>query len=280
MTWLRLDDKITRHPKLLSFDRKSRWIWLEILCFAAEFRSPVLPANIRDAVPHATPAFLKKAVSVGLLEETANGLTIHDWAVYQPNDPTAATRSKAYRDRNANRDDTVTESEQESRSPRAQARLSRPVPFLETDVSLSPTVGERADAPSERESESNSNSGDRLEGLLRQLGLGDDDVAAARSEPARAEAIAWLVLGHPTIRAPRAYYRKAWRSGEWPEGAQPAQALRPLVDSCRSFVENGGRSLALDDFLEVLAEREAKRGELLGPDVRGELEARWRELQP
>ena len=279
MSWLRLDDKITRHPKLLSLDRKSRWTWLEILCFAAEFRSPVLPANIRDAVPHATPAFLKKAVAVGLLEETANGLTIHDWAVYQPNDPTAATRSKAYRDRNVNRDDTVTESDQELRSPRAQARLSRPVPFLETDVSLSPTVGERADAPSERETESQSN-GDSLQALLRQLGLGDDDVAAARSEPARAEAIARLVLGNPTIRAPRAYWRKAWRSGEWPEGLQPAQALRPLVDSCRSWLESGGQSLALDDFLEVLAEREQKRGEQLGDAVRAELVERWRELQP
>ena len=279
MSWLRLDDKITRHPKLLSFDRKSRWIWLEILCFAAEFRSPVLPANIRDAVPHATPAFLRQAVAVGLLEETENGLTIHDWAVYQPNDPTAATRSKAYRDRNANRDGTVTESDQESRSPRAQARLSRPVPSIETDDLSPPNVGGRADATDEREIESNSN-GDSLERLLRQLGLGDDDVAAARSEPARAEAIARLVLGNPTIRAPRAYWRKAWRSGEWPEGAQPAQALRPLVDSCRSFVENGGRSLALDDFLEVLAEREQKRGEQLSDAVRAELVERWRELQP
>ena len=116
MPWLRLDDGFPEHRKMLALDRNDRWTWLEILCFCARnsggTHAGTVPANIGEVLRYATPRFLRKCVEIGLLDEHAEGLKVHDWAEYNPKDPTNAVRQQRYRERHRNgqvTDETVTD---------------------------------------------------------------------------------------------------------------------------------------------------------------------------
>lgn len=101
MAWLRIDDSFPEHPKILelgSADR--RWTWLCLLAWTARQRSPIVPANIRDAIAKATPAYLADCERIGLLDRGDDGcLEVHDWRKYQPKDPGAAERQMLNRGR-------------------------------------------------------------------------------------------------------------------------------------------------------------------------------------
>lgn len=127
MSWLKIDDKFVRHPKLIKLgSRSDRWTWLELLSYASEFKSPVLPENIRDAVPAATKAFLDKAVNAGLLDVAEGGYAIHDWHDYQPRDATNAERQARFR--NGKRNGESNGADCYENGSRAQERARVPVP--------------------------------------------------------------------------------------------------------------------------------------------------------
>jgi hypothetical protein len=135
MSWLKIDDKFVRHPKLIKLgSRSDRWTWLELLSYAAEFKSPVVPENIRDAVPAATTAFLAKAVAAGLLDVVEDGYEIHDWHDYQPRDATNAERQARHRSKlaeaasNGARNGESNGSDRYENGSRAQERARVPVP--------------------------------------------------------------------------------------------------------------------------------------------------------
>ena len=106
MSWLRVDDAFSTHPKLLLLPRPDRWTWMELLCFCARYRTNgTIPPQIREAVPAATPQILEKLVCAGLLDQDDDGnLSIHDWRDYNPKDPTAADRMRRSRERDRNND--------------------------------------------------------------------------------------------------------------------------------------------------------------------------------
>jgi len=92
LAWLRLDDRFTKHPKVLQLKRADRWAWLEILEYCAAYQTGGhIPNAIQDVVPHATPALVEKCVQAGLLDRfptgspgSQNGYQVHDWLDYNP----------------------------------------------------------------------------------------------------------------------------------------------------------------------------------------------------
>lgn len=98
MPWLRLDDRFTKHPKVLKLKRADRWTWLEILEYCAAYQTGGhVPDAIQDVVPHATPALIQTFVQARLLDDEQGGHHVHDWDVYNPKDPTKADRQARWR---------------------------------------------------------------------------------------------------------------------------------------------------------------------------------------
>lgn len=84
MSWLRIDDAFTSHPKVLALGTDARrWTWLSVLAYTCRYRSPVVPPTIGNAVPRATPSFLAACGKLGLIDVQEDGsLIVHDWAEY------------------------------------------------------------------------------------------------------------------------------------------------------------------------------------------------------
>lgn len=87
MSWLRLDDKFPRHPKITRLDRRDRWTWLEVLCYCAEYHTDgYIPDTIREAVPKATDQFLERCYELDLLDVSDAApdgkYRVHDWQIY------------------------------------------------------------------------------------------------------------------------------------------------------------------------------------------------------
>ena len=104
MTWIKLDDGAATHPKLMALTPTERWAWIELLCYCARYRTDGnVPPNIVTACPSMSSKCLRKLVDLHLLDDLPDGsIRIHDWAEYNPKDPTAADRMRRYRDRTEN----------------------------------------------------------------------------------------------------------------------------------------------------------------------------------
>lgn len=99
MAWLRIDDGFTSHPKIVALGTTDRrWTWLQVLTYACRYRRPNIPAGIQDVIPKATPKFLADCLKVGLLDESKDGLVVHDWRIY--NGETIAEKAAAYLEKN------------------------------------------------------------------------------------------------------------------------------------------------------------------------------------
>jgi hypothetical protein len=97
VSYLRLEDGFTQHPKVLALKRADRWTWLEVLTYCAHQRNGGrVPVTINEVIRCATPAFLNRCLTVGLLE-LASGTReppnlvpgnhpseyqVHDWVIY------------------------------------------------------------------------------------------------------------------------------------------------------------------------------------------------------
>lgn len=139
MSWLRIDDGFSRHPKVTALTHKQRWIWVDILCYCARYNTGgFLPENFQEHVPGATEKYVEKCLAVGLLDDMGDdGLQVHDWLTYAPKDPTGAERQAAWRrkKRNGSVTETVTEDvTDEPSTSRAGTRAfpSRPVLLKQT----------------------------------------------------------------------------------------------------------------------------------------------------
>ncbi len=80
MSWLRIDDKFVRHPKIAPLTDKAFRIHVEALCHAAEFLTDgrIPRTYIR---PSARTRELEEA---GLWHKDGDGWTVHDWLDYNP----------------------------------------------------------------------------------------------------------------------------------------------------------------------------------------------------
>lgn len=110
--WLRIDALLSFNPKVAALSDAEFRAWILSLCAAklaqseGEWPSETYysAAIGRDYAGH-----LPALVDAGLIDRDADGwLAMHDWAEWQPKDPTAKERAKRYRDRHrtVTRDDT------------------------------------------------------------------------------------------------------------------------------------------------------------------------------
>jgi hypothetical protein len=82
MTWIKLEDKTPRHPKVAGLSDKSFRAWIESLCYASEFLTDgILPlAFLKKVGKHAHTELL--AAGLWILHETGE-ITIHDYLEHQ-----------------------------------------------------------------------------------------------------------------------------------------------------------------------------------------------------
>lgn len=97
MAWLRVDDGLAEHRKLLPLKRADRWTWVEVLCYVArQGNGGHVPDGVQQIIRHATPAFLGRCHELGLLDLDGERYVVHDWAIY--NGGTLEERVAAYLD--------------------------------------------------------------------------------------------------------------------------------------------------------------------------------------
>ena len=140
MSWLRIDDGFTKHPKILQLTVRQRWLWLDLLCWCARYKTNGLIPDGALAELRIRSSDINGWASAGLVDREDSTLAVHDWAVYNPADPTAADRVRRHRDRNNDRNGAVTEPVTVTGPPRAGTRArTRPVPVPSSSGSATPT---------------------------------------------------------------------------------------------------------------------------------------------
>lgn len=99
MAWLKVDDGLAEHRKLLLLKRADRWTWMEILCYVArQNNGGHVPEGIGSVLKYAKPELLNRYYEIGLLDLEPDGrYVVHDWDDYNPKDVTAAERMRRYR---------------------------------------------------------------------------------------------------------------------------------------------------------------------------------------
>jgi hypothetical protein len=245
MSWLRLEDGIGDHPKILKLARADRWTWIELLSYCARHQTDGhIPNEIGESRRYITNGFLRKCVDAGLIDQTENGLTVHDWDHFNPTkDPTNAIRQQRYRNarRNANVTENVTGEVTPSRA-RPQPR-SRPVPRESSSLS-----------PDER--------------------YVTDDAAPHAEADEAARRDAWLARSvAPDVRSPAAFINAGMASGSWPDPFVPVQNVNgpvtaPACEVCgigggvhAADCEHAQRVEALAGVLEEQRQEEEQHGE-------------------
>jgi len=101
MAWAKLDDKMPRHPKMLSVTVVARWLYVAGLCYSQEHLTDgVLPQSIARVLyeePEAAEKAVEELVGVGLWERCPAGFHVHDFLDWNPSkrQVMAARKAKA-----------------------------------------------------------------------------------------------------------------------------------------------------------------------------------------
>lgn len=100
MTWVKVDDAMPRHPKLLSLGRDRlpcQGLWLDGMCYSSAYLTDgFVPVA---ALERGCEKYAKLLVKAGLWESVDGGYRIHDYHEYQPSraDVTERRRRDAQR---------------------------------------------------------------------------------------------------------------------------------------------------------------------------------------
>lgn len=86
MSWLRLDDGFTKHPKFSGWPTAAKWALLELFEYCARYETGgVVPADLALLPRSTTSSLLARAEAAGWLDRRPDGqLIVHDWEVYNP----------------------------------------------------------------------------------------------------------------------------------------------------------------------------------------------------
>jgi hypothetical protein len=132
MSWVKIDDQMPRHPKLLGLGRDRlmcQGVWMDGMCYASAYLTDgVIPAA---ALEKGSERYAQLLVTAGLWEKIDGGYRVHDYHDYQPTRATVmesrrrnAERQSRYRNGASN---GVTNEATNAVSTDAPAR-TRPVP--------------------------------------------------------------------------------------------------------------------------------------------------------
>lgn len=101
MTWIKLDDKCPRHPKIDGLSDRAFRVWVQALCYASEFLTDgVLPAAFLRAVPAKVRGELTAA---GLWLVRDDQIAIHDYLTHQSGKADVERERERSRQRRAGR---------------------------------------------------------------------------------------------------------------------------------------------------------------------------------
>ena len=98
MAWLKIDDGMMEHPKILGLSDREFRVHMKALGYTARRRDPHVP---RKALPmfEASMRHAARLEESGLWDRNGDGWVIHDWDEYQ-SAKTNAERQADYRRRN------------------------------------------------------------------------------------------------------------------------------------------------------------------------------------
>lgn len=81
MTWIKLDDRAPRHPKVAGLSDRAFRLWIQGMCYASEF---LTDGALPQAFLRTTPAAARRELlTAGLWFETPTGAVIHDYLAHQ-----------------------------------------------------------------------------------------------------------------------------------------------------------------------------------------------------
>jgi hypothetical protein len=145
-------DDIINDPKVLKLSLDERWFWIATLCIASKHSGKLPPADdlaflLRVKVQQAA-AIIARLERAGLLDKVDGGFVPHNWEGRQyltdVKDPTAAHRSKRYRDRKAGRDAPHRDDRDATRDVTRDARdAAESVKRPDTDTDADAEKGDR-----------------------------------------------------------------------------------------------------------------------------------------
>lgn len=96
MSWVRLDDGVYDHPKLLAVAPATRWVWVAGLAYSSRYHQEGLVPGIALRRLEGTARDAAGLVAAGLWVPEGNGWRIHDFDQYQPmNGELSRKRSEA-----------------------------------------------------------------------------------------------------------------------------------------------------------------------------------------
>lgn len=102
MSWLRVDDGFTIHPKITSLSDKDFRIWVRILCFSARNNSKDgALTGVKGELRGVTDKVIKRFIAARLIDVGTDGvMRVHDWSDYARgrSDPTNAERQARFRE--------------------------------------------------------------------------------------------------------------------------------------------------------------------------------------
>lgn len=95
MSWVRLDDQFTDHPKLAAAGPVAGWVYVSGLCYAARYLTDgFVPESVAQRFAGSSPEILANLVECSLWDRANNGYQIHDYLEYNP----PASKVKAERE--------------------------------------------------------------------------------------------------------------------------------------------------------------------------------------
>ena len=142
MTWVRLDDKFWRNPKMRKLSHAARGVFADMLSFCGDTAEPTGFLTYRQACDLATGSkhLVAALAENGNLEDVNGGYLIHDFEHYLPK--TSTERVRAWREKKRSEDVSETfQKRSRNVSPLARARrVPDPVPDPEPEGVENPLV--------------------------------------------------------------------------------------------------------------------------------------------
>jgi hypothetical protein len=117
VTWLRIDDRMPDHPKIVDLSPATKWAMVELWCYCAAHKTDGV-VTFGAAKRLASAGALKQLEHAGLLERNGQAFHVHDWldhnisaAEHEARRAADAERLRKFRER---RRETPSETEDET----------------------------------------------------------------------------------------------------------------------------------------------------------------------
>jgi len=133
MAWIRLDDQIAHHPKILKCSSSACWVYVTCISYAQRMLTD--GHLTRASVPllshvRRPQKCIAELVAAGLLEKTRDGYKIHDYLDFNESAESVKLRRERDRRRKASERNPQGVHAESNRSPQgpSRARASHPIP--------------------------------------------------------------------------------------------------------------------------------------------------------